>query len=467
MTNPIPIAEATDLAKVTIAEDGLSAYLSWGPDVELHSITESELAALLNGSGVVFGVRSNLTQTIEAEVASQGRLLVAEGIRPVAGKDGWVEFSEKANPKTETTEKEQKVDFHSLGWIHNVLEGETVAVIHLPEPGVPGKSVTGKVVPCAVGKSAQVKLGKFAARHPEDPQKIIASTDGNLQIGSSGLVDVEPMVTIRGDVDYATGDIDFVGAVVVTGDVKAGFSVKAKKSVEIRGNVEDAKIECGGDVVIQKGFVGQGKGIVDAQGNVTVQRVLNQTVTSGKDVVIAREAICAKVRANERIVSPKGAFVGCVLEAGKEIEVLNLGIGDQGQAKARVGQRGLILERQNTNDKEIVQVQKQLSDIKEVIFKLVRAELDAGSLTRDQQSAHVKLREMQASLQKAMESRLKERENLKLQLHETVSARIVVHDTLFSNVFVEVNGVKKMIQNSLKEVVLVENGGKIEERALD
>jgi uncharacterized protein len=460
------IAESTPHAGIAVTEDGYTAYLWWGPQTDLHSFSENELTHLLEDAGIVFGVRKNLAQVIGDASDAEGRLVVAEGIRPVEGASGWVEYRKKTERAEENSNKEQKVDFHSLDWIQNVQESQTVAVLHPSEPGVPGTTVTGKTVACSPVKEAEFRLGKNVARHHTEPHTIVATVDGNLQIAPGGGIEVEPLITVRGDVDYSTGDLDFVGAVVVTGDVKSGFSVKAKQSIEVRGNVEDATVQSDGDIIIQKGFVGQGKGVVDAKGNVTVQRVLNQTITSGIDTTVMREAVGAKIRAGQRIVSPNATFVGCMLEAGKKIEVLSLGIGDKGQAKARVGRRGAILERLNANDKETIQIQKQLSDIKEVIYKLVRAELDNGSLTSEQQEAHATLRRLQPTLQKALDAHSEEKEMLKIQLTETASASIVIHDTLFSNVFVELNGVKKLFQNSLKEVLLTERAGKIEERSL-
>jgi len=467
MENSGAMTEAKDVAKVLVTDNGFRAFLLLHSVEECSSISENEVAVLLNGAGVVFGVKTELLGGPIRNVTTEGKILIAEGVRPIAGKNGWVEYAGRTEPPAQAEATESKVDFHSLGWIHNVVKGDTVAIVHLPEQGVAGRTVTGKIVPAAAGKEQPLKLRKFVERDQDNPCRIIATHDGNLQVRPGHEIEIEPVITVRGDIDYSTGDIDFVGGVIVTGDVKGGFSVRAKTSVEIWGNVEDATVESDGDVKIQKGFVGQGKGAVVAGGSVTVQRVLNQTVTSGKDITVQREAVCAKLRANEKIFSPEASFAGCLLEAGSEIEVLNLGIGDHGQAKARVGKRALVLERINNNEKESLRIQKQVDDIKEGIYRFIRLELDGGANVIEQREKRSKLQALQGQLQKTLDDLRKERESLKLELGETKSAKIIVRDTLFSNVFVELNGIKKLVQCSLKEVILIENGGKIEERSLE
>ena len=47
-----------------------------------------------------------------------------------------------------------------------------------------------------------------------------------------------PVYVVPGDVDFSTGNIDFIGSVKVMGSVRNGFSVKAEGNVEIMGRLE-------------------------------------------------------------------------------------------------------------------------------------------------------------------------------------------------------------------------------------
>ena len=89
----------------------------------------------------------------------------------------------------------------------------------------------------------------------------------------NGLIHVDPVFLVKGDLDYQTGNIDFIGSVVIKGDVKSGFNVKASGDIEIEGVVEDSIVETDSDVLIKLGFIGHGEGKIIAMGSVNANIV--------------------------------------------------------------------------------------------------------------------------------------------------------------------------------------------------
>jgi uncharacterized protein len=457
----------TGTINVRISDDGMEAYLDpecGAPDA-ISSV--SSLQALLTENGVVFGVLTDELGSLQSAVLNAEIVVVARGRQPIAGKDGWVQYVFQQTPSTQNELTDKKVDYHNLGWIHNVAKSATVAIVHPPEPGVPGMSVQGTEIAPKAGKGADLKLGKGVQPDAEDPCRIVATEDGNAVLDAHGILQVLSSLTVDGNVDYATGDINFIGSVIVRGDVKSNFRVKAGKSIEVHGNVEDATIEAGGEVVIRNGFIGQGKGSVKAGGNVKVQHILNQSIHAGEEIAVGREAICASLHAEERISAPTGVFVGCVLEAGSLIEVCTLGNGDQSQTKVRVGKRAMLLEQITLAEKAQQKIQRQLEETKNALYTLARVQLDTGALRPPQQELQRKLQIAQSELAKTGEVLQKTKEQLQSRLKENGLARIVVRDTISANVFVELNGVRKMVQGDIREVVLSERNGSIEEKPLE
>ena len=464
------LVQTTDSVRVVVSDDGLKASLKFEEGTEGIQFSSEELKAILEEHGVVFGVRNDLAEAVAQRTSQQHTILAAEGLHPGKGKDGWIDYcfqNDVQSPSNGDDKNEKKVDYHDLGWIHNVHKLVVIAEVRPPEPGTVGTKVSGEPALSALGHEFPLKLGSGVALDSSNPRKVIATVDGNAIVNKEGMLQVQPSITVTGNVDYSTGDIDFVGSVVVMGDVKGGFSIKAKKSIEIHGNVEDATIEAGEDVAIRGGFIGQGNGSLVAGGKVSIHHVLNQKVTSGTDIMIQKEAVCAKLTAVNKIYAPGAVFVGCSLEAGSEIEVFDLGNGDEGQSRARVGRRSALLERINQRDKDVAQVQKQIVDVKDAVYKLIRIQLDQGALPPEQAQLHTKLRGLQVELQQTLERHLKEKESLKVEIEKNSLVRIIVHDTLFPNVSVELNGFKKIIQNALREVILVGTPGKIEEKSLE
>ena len=460
------IAESlTGHMKISVSDEGTRAYLTNDELAEDASMTEEGLVQFLHEKGIVYGVKGGLVIALAAAAAKRTPILVAEGTEPVSGKDGWVESLIDVRTLEAMEEKGGRVDLHNLHRIHNVKKGEKLAVIHPPEDGTSGMSVRGLPIAAKPGKRPRFYRGTCVAPDPENANILVATDDGNLVLKADGTIEVQPVLTIRGDVDFSSGDIDFIGSLIVTGDIKSDFSVKVQKNLEVRGNVGDATIIAGGNVLIKNGFLGRGKGSIMAGGNVVIQHVLNQSVTSEQKITIQSEAVCAKLNAADAIVSPKARFVGCTLRAGNEIEVYNLGNGDDTQAIVRVGRRGELLEKHSSLVAGLAQFNKQSADIRDYVYKLVRLQLDAP-LSDEQAALFEKLKKLQAELPVTGTNLAKEKAETEAALQAAGAARVIVRGTVYVNVLLDINSVKKLMQNALKEVLFMEKGGKIEEQSV-
>jgi len=451
--------------KIKLSPDGYQAHLYWENGEGLKTFHEDEARQALAEAGVVFGVKEDILPLL-GDVAVDGEpILIAEGVKPIDGKDGWIEFLFDTQAGKPTGEASKKIDLHELHMIHNVLEGQKLAVIHPPEPGVPGMTVRGAKVMPKDGKKAVVRTGPNTALSAGEPSAVVATTDGAVVLQRDGTVAVLPTVTIRGDIDYSTGNIEFVGSLIVLGDIKSDFSVRVKKNIEVHGNVEDAHVEAGGNVTVKKGFIGHGKGTITAKGSVRVDHVLNQTIISEQDVEIQKESVGGTIRAGRKIIAPQATVVGGFLDADQEVEVKNLGSGEHAQARVRVGRRGRILERLAEIEKQIIRTERQAAEVKEAIYRLIRMKLDTGFISDEKQETLTKLQEAQKVLLQTLQTLQAEKELLPAELQKAHAAHVIVHDTVYENVLIDINGMKKLVENPLQDVIFVETGGLIELRS--
>jgi len=295
---------------------------------------------------------------------------------------------------------------------------------------------------------------------------LTAAADGCPLKRPDGSVEVQPVVTIPGNLDYTVGNVDFIGSLIIRGDVKGDAVLKVKGSVDIKGNVEDATIEAGGDVTVHQGFSGHGKGKIVAGGSVNVHYVMNQTVIAAKDVAIGRECINATIDAGGKIHAPRALIAGGKIDAVQEIEVGDIGTMDISSAKIRVGRHGKLLEHLAQVDKDIKQVERQMAEVKDAVYKLVKFKVDTGSLPADKEQLLVKLQEAQKLLPKRAESLRADKAALEIELQKKSDARIVVRGTIHKDTMVEVNGVRKFIDSALEGVIFVERAGALEARAV-
>jgi uncharacterized protein (DUF342 family) len=252
---------------VAVSSDQMAAHLELtaSPEPDATPPTVEEALASLAGANVTFGIdRARVAEALE----TPGRpVLVAKGRSPRDGEDGRVEYAASliAIGGRPHVTADGKVDLFDLDLVHNVAAGTLLATRQLPTSGEPGVTVFGKPIPARPGRAAHVRAGP-GARLGDDGLQVFAVTAGHAVLVGD-LVTVSPIYYVRGDVGPATGNIEFVGSVSVSGNVDAGYRVQAGGDVEIQGSVTAGDVEAAGNVSIRYGIQGHtGHGRVVAAG---------------------------------------------------------------------------------------------------------------------------------------------------------------------------------------------------------
>jgi len=70
----------------------------------------------------------------------------------------------------------------------------------------------------------------------EDGLSLLAGIDGRVEI-IDGKIHIYAVYEVSGNVDNSTGNIDFVGNVIIHGNVLTGFEVKSGGYIEVSGRV--------------------------------------------------------------------------------------------------------------------------------------------------------------------------------------------------------------------------------------
>ncbi len=244
--------------------------------------------------------------------------IAARGKPPLRGKDGYLEYLIEfgagfapagSAPADSAAAASGAVDMRA-SVILNVNPGQPLALVHPPTAGMPGVDVFGHLVGAEPGKVLDPRLGANTQRSSHDPMLIVAETIGHARL-ADGVLEVQEFYLVDGDVDYASGNISFGKSVQVRGDVKGGFSVDAGGDVEVSGLVEDCTVKAQGKLLIKGGFTGQGKGLIQARGEIHIAYVRNQQVRGESAIRIQKEAV------NGRMQSRQSIYVNGLLAGGK------------------------------------------------------------------------------------------------------------------------------------------------------
>jgi hypothetical protein len=238
---------------------------------------------------------------------------------------------------------------------------------------------------------------------------------------------------IPGGVDYATGNIDFNGALTIRGDVKSGFSVKAAGSLVVLGVVEDASLRAGGDISVQMGCVGTGKGSVEADGSVFVRFAERQKLAAQRDVVAGDYLLNCAVRAGNAVkaVEKSGLILGGEITATNSVAAKIIGNEQGVETRITVGYSDEVLAKLRELDgreKQAVENQKKVQKGFEILkrIKLLKRELPP-----DKKTLLLKLVDVSKKLQAVIQDAAAQRERLAEETRAKEEMRVTVLDTLY------------------------------------
>jgi hypothetical protein len=225
---------------------------------------------------------------------------------------------------------------------------------------VPGFAVTGRPLPARDGRDVRLPSGRNVGPDPADPDLLLAKVDGNVRQIGPGALEVSECFVVKQDVDYSTGHINYERSVIVRGDVKGGFNLAVGGDLEVAGLAEDSTIKVGGNVLIRRGFVGQGQGSIEARGRVLLGFGRNQKVTCAGALTIEREAVNMNLASRDAVVVT-GWLVGGHTSARNRIVCKVLGNSGGSRTELEVGVDHDVLEKRARIGEGIDKLKRQLA----------------------------------------------------------------------------------------------------------
>lgn len=321
----LPVLDAQ--AVVFVPKDGLSAWLLLFPPVGGgEELSRDDLSGALDQAQVRFGVDEALLDRIPTDRNRYFRLFhVAEGALPVHGEDGKVEeLFPRVNDRSFTVDEHNRADYTSLNLFHNVEEGGVICRIHPPTAGVPGRSVLDRELPARDGRPVSVPKGRNT-HFSEEGDALLASIAGQVEFSGRSF-QVKPLLDIPGDVDFSTGNINFVGDVFIHGDICAGFTVRAMGSITVDGVVMSSTVEAGGDLVVTRGVQGDNQAVIKAHRSVYAKYLENCCVCAKTglyaDCVINCDVYCDGI---VEVRSGRMTIIGGTIRAAQEVSAGTIG----------------------------------------------------------------------------------------------------------------------------------------------
>lgn len=460
---PIRQDELEQHIAIQITDDKLTAYLQFMQANKDLNFTLDQLEALLKSNGVVHGILYDKCASIAKNPQQffYDKTIVAVGDQPKLGEDGKIEyfFQKDADSRTPMELTDGTVDLKQVMNLNNVKKGDLLAARTEPKEGLPGRAVTGEVLPAKKGRTMHFRVGKNVTMN-EEKTKLFADIDGLVSL-TDNKINVFPIYEVNGDVDYAIGNIDFVGTVLVRGNVLNGFQVKAKGDIRVIGGVEGAELYADGTIEISAGVLGFNKGYIKAGKDVKSSFIQDANVEAGNNVLVTQSIMHSNIRAGENVICEgKGLIVGGKIQAGGMVSARTIG---NTMSTATVIEVGVLPHLRN-------ELQQLREDLKVLNGNLLKTEQALKLL--DQLAAHGQLDDAKAAMrarltttrkQSALQlTEMKERIlEIEKSLEQTDNAKVEVKGSIYGGTKIVIGRNSRFIKDTLKRVTFISADGDI------
>ncbi len=451
-------------ANIIIDKDLLKAYLEIvPPSGGGNPCTMEMVKPALAEKNISFGINEDSIKEALEEKNWGFKILVAEGKPPVNGKDAKIIYkfplpSERTGPKID---EKGNVNYYDLGLIHNVKMGQLLVEKIPGDDGNPGTSVLGTEIPARKGKDIRLPRGNNTVAD-EDELNLFATIDGHVSIADSKVI-VNPVLTIARDVDFSTGDIDFVGNVCINGNVNSGFKVNSGGDIEIRGFIDGAEVTAAGSILVKGGITGCMKTLIKAKDSIYAHFVENSRLDAGRDVAV-REAIMQsyiKAGGNITVSGRKALIVGGIIQAGREVEARVMGSQLATQTIIEVGVSPYLREEYQVLNRVKGEKKKTMDIINHNLQVFQRSGISPENLSEKKKMELIKMLDNLKNLRQELEQITERIAVIENEFQKTQAAKVRVLEIVYPGVRISIGQSIYIVNDPIKYSEFILDQGEV------
>ena len=311
----IPIAERIDATHHLEIDDdkmNVKAILTSAYDGKI--ISANDLILSIKELGIKKGINKKiikllLTKSQNASPGASFSATIASGTPPIHSINATLKChveTAKDRILKPATKENGKVDMRDLGQLlmvkSNQLLMEKIPIVE----GTDGITVTGIIIPFNKGKDITLKQGANTHINNENENQLLATLSGIPKKANNGM-SVDEVLFVN-SVDATSGHVDYEGSIIISGDVSEGMKVKASGDITIAGFVQSADIQCGGDLIVEKGIIGLKKQdnaalscLVQSEGSVIANFSQYSSINCKEDLIIQTQLVHCDVACSGNI----------------------------------------------------------------------------------------------------------------------------------------------------------------------
>ncbi len=440
-------SEILDNFLVIVSKDEMDAYIEV-QDPE-KSFTRAEILEVLKRRGITQGI---IKEGVDTLLDGRGYLmpvLIARGLPPKNGRDGWYEFFFRTELRRTPREMpDGTMDYGDVEWFEVVEKGQKLAVYHDAENGTGGITVTGKRVPAKRGREQKVLSGNgFTIM--SDMKTYVSTIKGRIELKDNRIT-ISKLLVLE-ELTIASGRIEYDGNIYVKGNIGYGTTIKAEGDIVVCGSVEAAVIECGGSILLKHGVNASGNGVIRAEKNVHGKFLEAVRVYAGEDIETNYCLNCElHAEGHVRIIGAKGMLIGGITQALKGIEAQNVGNRAGMLTYLKLGMNEELANQQFLIDRKLKEANKELSILGNAFVEMQRK---YAPEVRNTMEIYLKLENAVYTVEKKLENLHEKKERLDEKIEGIRDVRAIIKGSLYEGTTIEISGQSWLAKNMQNIVI--------------
>lgn len=441
---------------VEISTDRLKAFIRvYPPEGTGKPVTIDSARVILTEHKAVYGlIEKNLEDAVlQADPAK--KILVAQGKSAVEGEPARLIYHFSTERRINLIEKKDgKVDFYNLGTVQNVREGQLLVEKTDPGLGKVGYTVGWEKIKPKPGKDISLPKGKNV-KISNDGKQLLASKNGQVILDGTGKVSVFPVYEVNGDLDLSIGNIDFVGSVVIRGNVGSGFTIKAEEDIEVYGSVDSSTLVANGNIIIKRGVQGRGKCLLKCSGNLNAMFLENCDAEVGTNVIVQQAIMHSRVLAGGQVTleGRRGLIVGGMIRAGEEVIAHEVGAVLATPTEIEIGLNPHLRKELSQLIKSLTEQEENLLKTKQAVELLKKTERLTGSLSPSKKELLAKLTRAQFVLIQEIEKNKARKLEIEGLITEFQKGRLVVKKVVHPGTKITIGNSSMYVRDEMSAVI--------------
>lgn len=350
--------------RIRISDDCMQAFLKLpaGQTFSVHGLEH-----VLKRNDITCGILKKQLAKAAEGVFGTREFLAAAGRKAQNGEDGRYEFFfDLKLSKKPQIQADGTVDYAQIISADQTKPGDLLAKYHPAQPGTDGKTVTGIPVLGKMGEE-QDALHGHGIICDADKTLYRADTVGYVAFDEEkSSLNVWNIYVVDGDVNRYNGNITYDGIIHIRGTVSDMARIEATGNVMVDGYVESASIKAGGNIILNRGMNGCGKGTLEAGGKVTGKFFESVKIYAAGDVE-GNYFLNCQVETDGSLLArtAKSKIVGGSIKAGYAVETYAVSSFGKPVAAIEVGNPVWLAERMHRIEEKLEKTKEELRHLTE------------------------------------------------------------------------------------------------------